>query len=72
MATDSERFYDTVLDLFDDVEEQAEVNELQTWWNWYDFTSILLHSNQLNYRHITARYSQTIQQLDVPFAKAVL
>lgn len=31
--TDSERFYNTVLDLFDDVEEQVEVNELLTWWN---------------------------------------
>jgi len=33
MATDSERFYDSILDLFDDVEEQEEVNELKTWWN---------------------------------------
>jgi hypothetical protein len=34
-VTDSERFYSTVLDLFEDVEEQEEVNELQTWWNRY-------------------------------------
>ena len=31
--TDSERFYNTVLDLFEDVEEREEVNDLQTWWN---------------------------------------
>lgn len=32
-VTDSERFYNTVLDLFDDIEEREEVNDLQTWWN---------------------------------------
>jgi hypothetical protein len=32
-ATDSERFYNSVLDLFEDVEEQKEVNDLMTWWN---------------------------------------
>src|SRR5215471_15279049 len=31
--TDSHRFYNSVLDLFDDVEESKEVNELMTWWN---------------------------------------
>jgi hypothetical protein len=34
-ATDSERFYDSILNLFEDVEEQEEVNELITWWNRY-------------------------------------
>jgi hypothetical protein len=32
-VTDSERFYNTVLDLFEDVEEHKEVNDLQIWWN---------------------------------------
>jgi hypothetical protein len=32
-VTDSERFYDSVLDLFEDTEEIKEVNDLQTWWN---------------------------------------
>jgi hypothetical protein len=32
-VTDSERFYSTVLDLFEDVEEEQEVNDLLTWWN---------------------------------------
>ena len=31
--TDSERFYNTVLDLFEDVEEREEVNDLLNWWN---------------------------------------
>jgi hypothetical protein len=32
-ATDSERFYNSVLDLFEDVEEKEEVNDLVAWWN---------------------------------------
>ncbi|GBE89789.1 hypothetical protein SCP_1701140 [Sparassis crispa] len=32
-ATDSERFYNSILDLFEDVDEQEEVNELLLWWN---------------------------------------
>lgn len=31
--TDSERFYESVLELFDDPEEIEEVNELLAWWN---------------------------------------
>ena len=34
MATDSERFYNSILDLFEDIEEWEEVNDLLTWWNW--------------------------------------
>ena len=33
-ATDSERFYNSVLDLFDDIDEQEEVKDLVAWWNW--------------------------------------
>ncbi|KIM77880.1 hypothetical protein PILCRDRAFT_824854 [Piloderma croceum F 1598] len=32
-VTDSERFYNSMLDLFEDVEEKEEVNDLLTWWN---------------------------------------
>ncbi|KAF7964651.1 hypothetical protein HWV62_4509, partial [Athelia sp. TMB] len=31
--TDSERFYHSVLDLFEDIEEQKEVLELKAWWD---------------------------------------
>ena len=31
--TDSERFYNSVLDLFDDVDEHEEVQDLLVWWN---------------------------------------
>ncbi|KIM74009.1 hypothetical protein PILCRDRAFT_80463 [Piloderma croceum F 1598] len=32
-TTDSERFYNSVLDLLEDVDEQVEVNDLISWWN---------------------------------------
>jgi Family of unknown function (DUF6698) len=32
-VTDSERFYNSVLDLFNDPDEKAEVDEILTWWN---------------------------------------
>jgi hypothetical protein len=44
-VTDSERFYTTVLDLFDDIEEQVEVNDLETWWNRYGLAQFPFHFN---------------------------
>jgi hypothetical protein len=32
-TTDSETFYTSVLDLFEDDDEKEEVQELLTWWN---------------------------------------
>jgi hypothetical protein len=37
-VTDSERFYNTVLDLFEDIDEREEVNDLLTWWNRYELS----------------------------------
>jgi hypothetical protein len=33
MATDSERFYNSIADLFADPEEREKVNDLLMWWN---------------------------------------
>jgi hypothetical protein len=33
-STDSERFYESVLDFLDDPEEKDEVTDLLNWWNW--------------------------------------
>jgi hypothetical protein len=38
-VTDSERFYNSILDLFKDVEENEEVNDLLLWWNRYALAS---------------------------------
>jgi len=35
-VTDSETFYSSILDLFDDLEEQEEVKDLLLWWNRYE------------------------------------
>jgi hypothetical protein len=36
MATDSERFYNSVLLYFEDVDEKEEVDKLLGWWNQYE------------------------------------
>lgn len=40
-ATDSERFYNSILDLFDDPDEKEEVSELLLWWNRQIFPNYL-------------------------------
>jgi len=45
-VTDSETFYTTVLDLFYDIEEQEEVDDLLAWWNRY--VTHLIHINLLS------------------------
>ena len=39
--TDSERFYESVLEFLDDPEEESEVSELLNWWNWYGNSSYI-------------------------------
>lgn len=69
-ATDSERFYNSVLDLFDDVEEKVEVNDLIAWWNRYN---ISFCSNRLTDKLVfyLARCFPIIHQHNVQFAKTV-
>ncbi|KIK31645.1 hypothetical protein CY34DRAFT_19709 [Suillus luteus UH-Slu-Lm8-n1] len=38
-VTDSERFYNSVLDIFEDPDEKQEVNDLTVWWNRQIFPS---------------------------------
>lgn len=47
-ATDSERFYNSILDLFFDPEEQEEVNDLLAWWNRWE-TTYLVSAFKLNF-----------------------
>lgn len=37
-VTDSERFYNSVLELLDDPEEKEEIDQLITWWNRFAFS----------------------------------
>jgi hypothetical protein len=39
ISTDSERFYNSILDLLDDTDEKQEVDELLLWWNRQIFPS---------------------------------
>jgi hypothetical protein len=32
-VTDSERFYNSILDVFEDLDEKQEVDDLVVWWN---------------------------------------
>ena len=34
LVTDSERFYNSIIELLDDPEERGEVDQLMAWWNW--------------------------------------
>jgi hypothetical protein len=34
-VTDSERFYNSILDLLEDPDEVKEVDDLLVWWNWF-------------------------------------
>jgi hypothetical protein len=45
-ATDTEHFYNSVLDLFEDPDERGEVNDLLVWWNRYD-SALHLHCSVL-------------------------
>jgi hypothetical protein len=44
-VTDSERFYSSVLELFEDVEEREEVEDLIVWWNRYVAPSLSMHNH---------------------------
>ena len=34
LVTDSEHFYNSIMELLDDPEERGEVDQLMAWWNW--------------------------------------
>lgn len=39
-TTDSERFYESILELLEDIDEQQEVNDLLKWWNMWAISKI--------------------------------
>jgi len=69
-VTDSEQFYASILDLFEDVEEAEEVNDLLTWWNWCDLT-ISLSSKVMPVVQL-AKSSPIILLCGTPFPRTAL
>ena len=59
-VTDSERFYNTMLDLFNLADKKKDINDLLTWWNWYviipNTLSMVTESLYLYYRQIFSSY----------------
>ena len=47
LVTDSEHFYNSILELLDNPDKMEEVNQLLTWWNQYVLysTTFRLHSS---------------------------
>jgi hypothetical protein len=50
-VTDSERFYNSILDLFEDADEKEEVDNLLMWWNRYAPTLAFLAATLLSILH---------------------
>ena len=42
-VTDSERFYNSILELFDDIDEREEIDDLFVWWNRYDLYMVTVY-----------------------------
>jgi hypothetical protein len=67
--TDSERFYNSILELFDDPEEQQEVDDLLTWWNRY--VKLVLHLHDNNYCVFTAKFSRAFCRRNAQLQRTV-
>ena len=61
MVTNSNWFYNSILELFDDIEEQEEVRELIEWWNRYVHweSADIRNLNLMCYRQIFPNYIST-------------
>ena len=64
-VTDSDCFYNSILELFDDIEEQEEVWELIEWWNRYVRWELadIRNINLMRYRQIFPNYISTRRPL---------
>jgi hypothetical protein len=71
-VTDSERFYASILDLFEDVEEAEEVNDLLTWWNRYGCDLAISLSSKVMHVVRLAKSSPIILLRGAPFPRTAL
>jgi len=44
LVTDSEQFYNSILELFDDIDEHMEIDHLFVWWNRYNLNMVTVYS----------------------------
>ena len=67
MVTNSNWFYNSILELFDDIEEQEEVRELIEWWNRYVHweSADIRNLNLMHYRQIFPNYISTRQSFPI-------
>lgn len=76
MATDSERFYNSVLQYFEDVDEKEEVDKLLGWWNRYvclkKCCCFNLWANGLLHRQIFPGYSSAQRTPAKDGARAIM
>jgi hypothetical protein len=71
-VTDSERFYNSILDLFEDAEEKEEVENLLTWWNRCVLTLVFPAAISPSNLHCLDRFFLVIYQRGIRFVKIVL
>jgi hypothetical protein len=71
-VTDSERFYNSILDLFEDADEKEEVDNLLMWWNRYVPTLAFVADTLLSVLHGLDRCFPAIRQCGVRYVKIVL
>jgi hypothetical protein len=72
LVTDSERFYNSILDLLNDPEEKEEVDELLLWWNQQIFPAytkserLPSENSVLTRIHAKCAESRAVAVTDVP------
>jgi hypothetical protein len=71
-VTDSEKFYNSILDLFEDTEEKEEVDNLLMWWNRYVLVLAFLAAISPRILHRLDRFFPVICRRGVRLVKIVL
>jgi hypothetical protein len=70
--TDSEKFYNTILDLLDDPDEKKEVDDLITWWNRFvhnNLYNLLIYNNHSHSRVFPASSARPMVALNSALGK---
>lgn len=71
-VTDSERFYNSVVDFLEDPDEQEVVGDLIVWWNQQGFSSSIEFLNNSTNDILTDKSFPRIHQPDAQLQKTVL